>query len=206
MRPPVRLGVLGGSFNPVHAGHIAMALAARKAHGLDRVLLVPSARPPHKREDLAPAEDRFEMVRLAVEGFEGLEASRIELDRPGPSYTVDTLEELRRLHPGVELFFILGEDSIPELPTWRRADRILEIARVVAVNRPGCAAAFRPQDFPRVPAAVLARLEADRVAMPPCPAESRRVRELLRQGLPAGQHVPAKVSEHIRRRGLYRER
>src|SRR5262245_58651421 len=110
----MKLGILGGSFNPVHFGHLAMAEAARRAHGLDRVLLVPAAQPPHKREDLAPAEDRLAMVRLAVEGREGLEASGLELERPGPSFTVDTLAELRRRLPAAELYFIIGADSIPE--------------------------------------------------------------------------------------------
>ena len=202
---PRKLGILGGSFNPIHNGHLAMADAARAAHGLDRVLFVPAGRPPHKGADLAPAEDRLEMVRLALEGREGLEPSAIEVARPGTSYTytVDTLEELRRLHPEAELFFILGEDSIPELPGWRSAPRILELARIVAVNRAGSRAHFREGDFPGVAPEVIARLEADRVTMPPAPEESRRIREALRRGESVEGQVPLPVAQYIEKRGLY---
>ena len=152
---PKKLGILGGTFNPIHNGHLAMAEAARKAHGLDTVLFVPAPRPPHKDQDLAAVEDRLEMVRIAVPGHAGFEVSDIEVARPGISYTVDTLEALQSLHPDAELFFIIGEDSIPELPGWRHTQRILEVARVVAVNRPGSNASYRPESFPGVPAATL---------------------------------------------------
>ena len=200
----MKLAVLGGSFNPIHVGHLAMARAAREARALDRVLFVPASRPPHKRNDLAPAEDRLEMVRLAVEGEEGFVASDLEVVRPGVSYTVDTLEELRRRHPGAELFFILGEDSIPELPGWKMAPRILELARVLAVNRPGDRHSFRPEDYPGVAPEVIERLERDRVEMVPCPVESRTIRERLHRGESIEGMVPAKVAEYIVRRGLYR--
>ncbi len=200
---PRKLGILGGSFNPIHNGHLAMAEAARAAHGLDRVLFVPAGRPPHKGADLAPAEDRLEMVRLALQGREGFEASPLEVERPGTSYTVDTLEELRRLQPEAELFFILGEDSIPELPGWRSAPRILHLARIVAVNRAGSRAHFRKGDFPGVTPEVIARLEADRVTMSPAPEESRRIRDAIRRGEPIDGMVPRRVAELIRTRGLY---
>lgn len=200
----MRLGILGGTFNPVHIGHIAMAEAARRAHGLDRVLLVPSARPPHKRDDLAPPENRLEMVRIAVRGRPGLEASSIELDRPGTSYTVDTLEALARLHPGAELFFILGEDSIPELPGWHEARRILDLARIVAVNRPGSSAKFRKEDFPGVPEAVFERLESDRVTMPPVAVESRAIRDAVARGESIEALVPPGVADYVQKSGLYR--
>ena len=132
----MKLGVLGGSFNPIHNGHLAMAEAVREAHALDLVLFVPAGRPPHKQEDLAPAEDRYRMVVLAIEWREGFAASDLETSRPGPSYTVETLQELHRRNPGAEIFFIMGEDSISEFPGWREPERILELARVVAVNRP----------------------------------------------------------------------
>ena len=201
----MKLGIFGGSFNPIHNGHLAMAQAAKEQHGLDRVLFVPAGQPPHKRADLAPKEDRLEMVRLAIAGREGFEASSIEVDRPGVSYTVDTLEALRRALHSAELYFIVGEDSIPELPGWRDAPRILRLARIVAVNRPGCKARFHPEDFPGVPEEVLQRLEADRVTMPPSPQESRRIREAARRcELITGQ-VPAAVEKYIVKRGLYRE-
>lgn len=200
----MRLGVLGGTFNPIHNGHLAMADAVRRAHGLDRVLLVPSARPPHKAFTLlASPEDRLEMVRLAVECHEGLEACAIEVERPGTSFTVDTLEELRRRYPGDEIFFIIGADSVPELSGWRNVPRILELARVVVVNRPGHTAKFRAEDFPGISPETLARLEADHVTMPACLQESRRIRESIRRGESITGDVPAAVASYLKWRGLY---
>src|ERR1041385_5693690 len=132
-----RLGVLGGTFDPIHRGHLAMARAARAAHGLPLVLLVPAATPPHKRGDLTAVEHRLAMARIAATGEKGIEVSDIEVRRGGISYTVDTLAELAGDRPRVELFFVIGEDTIPELPYWKDAARILALARVVAVNRPG---------------------------------------------------------------------
>lgn len=200
----MKLGVLGGSFNPIHNGHLAMAEAVREAHALDLVLFVPAGRPPHKQEDLAPAEDRYRMVVLAIEGREGFAASDLETSRPGPSYTVETLQELHRRNPGAEIFFIMGEDSISEFPGWREPERILELARVVAVNRPGHRASFRPEDFPRLPRALIERLERDRVQIEPSPLESTRLREDVRNGLSIAESVPPGVAEYIERRGLYR--
>jgi len=201
--PTKKLGILGGTFNPIHNGHLAMAAAARKAQALDTVLFVPSARPPHKDQELAAVEDRFEMVRLAVSGHDGFEVSDIEVARSGVSYTVDTLEALQSLHPDAELFFIIGEDSIPELPGWRQTRRILELARVVAVNRPGSSATYCAESFPGVPPATLTRLEQDRVVMTPSPLESRRIREALRDGRSIKGQVPDGVARYIERRGLY---
>jgi nicotinate-nucleotide adenylyltransferase len=199
----MKIGILGGSFDPVHLGHIAIAEAARDAHGLDRVLLVPAGRPPHKSGELAPAADRLAMVRLAIEGRAGLEASDIEIRRPGPSYTVDTLEELKRAHPDAALFFIIGADSLHEFFGWRNTRRILELARIVTVTRPGWQADFDPASFPGAPAETIRRIEADRVEIPGVPAESTRIREAVRRGEPIDREVPAPVAEYIRRQGLY---
>lgn len=200
----MKLGILGGSFNPIHNGHLAMAEAARRAHGLDRVIFVPAGRPPHKRTDLAPAADRLEMVRLATRGREGVEASGMEIERPGMSYTVDTLEAFRALYPGTELYFIIGEDSVPELPGWREPARILDLARIVAVNRPGPTAIFKAESFPGVPRDVIDRLEKDRVRMPPSPVESTRIREAVAHGDSIAGLVPDAVEAYIHRHGLYR--
>jgi nicotinate-nucleotide adenylyltransferase len=200
----MKLGVLGGSFNPIHNGHLAMANAARRAHGLDLVLFVPAGRPPHKGADLAPAEDRYRMVALAVEGLEGFAASDIETSRPGVSYTVETLAELRRLHPGAEIFFVIGEDSIPEFPGWREPERILELARVVAVNRPGHRSSFGEEYLRGVPPERIEQLERDRVTMEPCPLQSRSLRDAVRRGCSLAGSVPPPVAEYIERHGLYR--
>jgi len=199
----MKLGILGGSFNPIHEGHLAMADAVRKAHGLDLVMFVPAGRPPHKGSDLASADDRLQMARLAVEGREVLTVSDVEVRRPGVSYTVDTLEEIHRQYPEAELFFIIGEDSVPELSGWRNPRRILELARVVAVNRPGSNAAFRSEAFPGVPLSTIERLQKDRVAMPPSPLGATQIRDDVRKGRSLVGKVPPRVAEYIRRRGLY---
>jgi nicotinate-nucleotide adenylyltransferase len=142
-----RIGILGGTFDPVHLGHLASAREVAAAHCLDRVLLVLSARPPHKSDgdDAAPDQMRWQMLCLAVEESRRnhadaavLEASDIELRRSGPSYTVDTLRELGALHPRAELFLIVGIDAYEEIDTWSRPGEILELASVIVTSRPGC--------------------------------------------------------------------
>src|SRR5436190_19612157 len=111
----MRIGLLGGSFNPIHRGHVAMARAARRELELDRVVLVPSARPPHKRDSsLAPAEDRLAMARLATKDEPRIEVSSIELERTGPSYTIDTVRSLLAARPGAEIYIAIGSESVPE--------------------------------------------------------------------------------------------
>ncbi len=199
-----RLGVLGGTFNPIHLGHLAMARAVLSAHGLSRVLLVVAATPPHKPTgELAGARHRLEMARIGASSEERIEASDIELRRKGISYTVETLFELSRAHPQVELFFIIGEDTIPELPLWKDQRRILELARIVAVNRPGSRERFNPPDFPQVPEELLLRCERDRVEMEPIPIASRDIRRAVQAGDAFDHWLPPGVGDYIREHELY---
>jgi nicotinate-nucleotide adenylyltransferase len=200
---PEKLGVLGGTFDPIHRGHLAMARAALEERGLDRVLLVPSAVPPHKDEPGAAALERLAMVRLAAAGDPRLAPCDLEVRRGGTSYTYLTLEELRRRHPRAELFFIIGEDSIAELPRWRNAPRILELAEILTLPREGRSGAFRPEDFPGVPPEILARCEANRLHMPLVPIASRDIRRAIRDGRDISKDVPEAVAEYIRSKGLY---
>src|SRR5688500_17586364 len=132
----MRLGIFGGSFNPVHYGHLLLAECCREACALDEVWLVPAAVPPHKQaQDLAPAKDRLQMLELALAGNEHLRASAIEIERGGVSYTVDTLATIAAERPGVELFLLMGADSLPELLTWREPERICQLATPVVVRR-----------------------------------------------------------------------
>ena len=199
----MRLGLLGGSFNPPHSCHLALARAAAQAHALDSVLLIPAASPPHKRSGLAPATDRLAMVRLAVAGQPGMEASDIELRRAGRSYTYITLEELHRLQPEATLFFILGGDSLRDLPTWRQPDRILELCRIVAIDRPGVEVKLDPADLPATCRGALEQLERDRVPMEPCPFSSTAIREQLSRGETVDEQLPSAVLAYIREHGLY---
>jgi nicotinate-nucleotide adenylyltransferase len=143
------------------------------------------------------------MARIAATGEKGIEVSDIEVRRGGISYTVDTLAELAGDRPRVELFFVIGEDTIPELPYWKDAARILALARVVAVNRPGHHRSFEAALFPGVPASTLARCEGDRVTMEPAPIASRDVRRAIAAGEPFDHWLPAGVGEYIRRHRLY---
>lgn len=130
------LGILGGSFNPVHVGHVRMAVEVLEHLGLDRVDLCPAARPPHKAgAGLLPFAERLRLTALAVEGIPGLAANGIEAERPGPSYTCETLAEYARREPGALLSFILGSGTLFELPNWRRGPELFELASFVVVNR-----------------------------------------------------------------------
>jgi len=189
----VRIGILGGSFDPVHAGHVGLAVAARERLRLDRVLLVPAASQPLKpRGAVAPAEDRYAMVLLAVRGRPGIEASDLELRRAGPSYTVDTLREVRRgLEPGDALLLLLGADALRDFPRWREAAAIPALAEVVAFPRPG----VRP---PRLPAGIRAeRVETQDVS-------STEVRRRVAAGKGVEDLVGPEVAAYIAVRGLYR--
>ena len=140
------MGILGGTFDPPHLGHTAMAQGVRRALGLNRVLLMVANVPWQKSADqvVTPAEDRFTMVGLAAAGEEGVEASRLELDRGGVTYTVDTLEQLRRERPGDELFLIVGADVVGRLASWHRAEALDSLCAIVAVPRPGAPRNERP--------------------------------------------------------------
>ncbi len=135
----MRLGILGGTFNPVHLGHLICAQEAHLQLRLDRVLLIPAARSPHKPfdEDDPGAEHRLALCRLAVAGDERLEVSPIEVERPGPSYTVDTLRELHSREPDSELYLIVGGDVAAGLPTWQEPEQVLSLAQLAVAHRRG---------------------------------------------------------------------
>jgi nicotinate-nucleotide adenylyltransferase len=133
----MRLGMVGGTFDPIHRGHVAMAEAGADCAGLDRVLMVPARTPPHRSAASAPAADRLQMCRIAVAGHPRLEVSDVELRRPGPSYTVDTLRDLRALWPAWELHLLLGWDAARDILSWREPAEVLRLAHLVVVSRPG---------------------------------------------------------------------
>lgn len=199
MMPAERLGILGGTFDPPHAGHLAAARAARDALGLDRVLLVVANLPWQKAPSrtITGAEDRLAMVEAAVEGEPGLEASRLELDRGGPSYTIDTVEQLCREkaaagRPAPELFLVVGADLVPTLDTWERPDDLRRLVTLVVVTRPRSPAPGTPTGWRTV------QVDGGGVDV-----SSSDVRRLLAEGRPVGTAVPEAVVRCIRRRGLY---
>ena len=133
----MRIGILGGTFDPIHVGHLAAAHAAISCGNLDSVLFVPSATPPHREPAMADAEQRLEMTRLAIGGTREFEVSDIEVRRGGVSYTADTLRELHALHPDDHLFLILGWDAAQLFNSWHRPDEIRQLVSFVVVRRPG---------------------------------------------------------------------
>lgn len=190
-----RVGVLGGTFDPIHIGHVLLAQFVRERLALGTVLFVPAADPPHKegRRDLAPAADRWAMVERAIEGIPYFQGSRLELDRPGKSYMVDTLQELRRLHPAVELFLIIGADNISQLATWYEPQGILTLCTVVAGSRITGEALGTDELAGKVLV----------VETPVIQVSSTQIRSRLEQGLPVRHLVPERVDAYIQERGLY---
>ncbi len=138
----MRTGIFGGSFDPIHHGHLILARAAREELGLDRILFIPANVSPHKTETKpATAQDRLAMVQAAIEGEDGFMASDLELKRPAPSFTVDTLRELEKLHPQDELVLLIGADNVAKFDTWREPDEIRRLAQIAVLDRAGDAPA-----------------------------------------------------------------
>jgi nicotinate-nucleotide adenylyltransferase len=195
-----RLGLLGGTFDPPHYGHLLAAQEAASQLDLERVLFLPARLNPLKQdESITPAEDRWEMVSRAIADNPLFEASRLDLDRPPPSYTVDLLRALDL--PGRELFFLIGADILPELRNWRSPTEILRLARLAAVNRPGS------------PLPDLAALEAglpgardriDLVNIPGVAISARQMRDRVRAGRSLRYLTPPEVARYIQTRSLYR--
>ena len=191
-----RLGVFGGTFDPPHIGHLVTAVNVRYELRLDRVLLVVNNVPWQKAgtRPISPAEDRLAMVEAAVGDVEGLEASRIEIDAGGMSYTADTLAALLEDEPSRELFVILGADAAAGLSTWERADEVCAAATIVAVERPGTP-----------PATPLPGWRWARVEVPSLEVSSTDLRDRVRDGRPLDYLVTHEVVDCIEARGLYRE-
>lgn len=188
-----RLGVFGGTFDPLHVGHVVAAVGARHQLGLDRVLLVVANEPWQKGDrDVSPAPDRLAMVEAATEDLVGLEPSTIEIERGGTSYTVDTLGELRRRNADVELFLIVGADVAADLGTWERADELPGLATLAVVTRAGSP---RPELAPG--------WRVEWVEIPALAISSTDLRARARDGRPLDGLVPASVVHCIRERRLY---
>jgi nicotinate-nucleotide adenylyltransferase len=192
-RPTQRIGVFGGTFDPPHVGHFVSALNVRHDLALDRVILMVANVPWQKEgsRPISPASDRLAMVRAGVAGVDGLEASDLELRRSGPTYTADTLAELADLHPGAELFTILGHDAAAGLTTWERVDEVVQRSRLVVVDRPG----------PQTP--LPAGVDWIRVEVPHLDVSSTDLRQRVVDGRPLEFLVPEPVLAVIRSRGLY---
>jgi nicotinate-nucleotide adenylyltransferase len=200
----VRIGILGGTFNPPHLGHLVCAQEAYLQLGLDRVMLMPARIPPHKPvEDEPGVAHRLELCRLAVQGDnDRFEVSDLEAVRPGPSYTVDTLDQLHARAPDSELFLIVGGDIAAGLPRWREPDRVLSLATLAIATRQGT----EPETVDRALAEVRGGDRATPFAMPEIGVSSTMIRDRVRAGQPIKYLVPDLVASYIDRHGLYRSR
>jgi nicotinate-nucleotide adenylyltransferase len=193
--PPVeRVGILGGTFDPIHVGHLVAATWARDALALDRVLLVVANEPWQKtgRRKVTAAEDRLAVVGAAVEGVPGLEPCRIEIDRGGPSYTVDTVRELTDGHPGTQFFLVVGADVAAELDTWHEVEALAALVRLVIVDRGGVESAEDPPGW-----------QVERLPIPALDVSSSGLRDRLAAGRSVDFLIPAPAILCIGRLGLY---
>jgi nicotinate-nucleotide adenylyltransferase len=192
----MRVGVFGGTFDPVHLGHLILSEQCREQARLDRVLLIPAPRPPHKLERAStPFAQRVEMLQLAIAGYPVFQVSEMEKDRPGPSYTVDTLRQLRDQQPDDELFLLIGSDCLPDLPRWHEPLQIAELATLLVVSRPG---------WP-VPLQLPERFRIQVIDTPLIDIASSHLRERVRLGRSIRYLVPRAVECYIQAHRLYQE-
>lgn len=197
----MRLGILGGTFNPPHLGHLVCAQEAHRELGLDHVMFVVAGTPPHKPVETEPGSaHRLELVRRAIAGDERFVVSDLELRRGGPSYTVDTLKELSSGSSDRELFLILGGDIAAGLPQWREPERVLELATVAVAKRRGTARSAVQRALDELNGGDRARF----FQMPRIGISSTMVRRRVRAGQPIRYFVPDGVAEYIETHGLYR--
>ncbi len=202
----MRIGILGGTFNPVHRGHLAIAEEARKKLSLAEVIFVPAARPWMKDAgELAPIKHRVAMVRLAIQGHPGFSLSTVDIERPGPSYAVDSVHDIQRQRgPGCELFFIMGMDSLAGLPGWRNGKGLLKACTLAVLARPGYATKAAlgkiEKTFPgaRENITVIETTHVD--------ISATDIRKRVAEGKPIARRVPKAVAEYIAKQGLYNNR
>ena len=203
----MRLGILGGSFDPVHNGHLLLAECCRDQALLHEVWFLPAAVQPHKPHGpVASDSDRVEMLRLATRGREGMTVCPHEIDRGGVSYTVDTLRHLHAEQPDAEFFFLMGADTLHDLPNWRDPAEVLRLATPLVVQRPG---EPEPNFGLLKDLADGQQLETIRqavVEMPPTDISSSEIRRRLAAAEPCADDLPPRVWEFLDRRGIYRER
>ena len=189
----IRLGVMGGTFDPVHFGHLVAANEAASAFGLDKVIFVPTGE-AWQKQTITDSGHRFNMTKLAIAGNSHFDISRVDVDRPGPAYTVDTLRDIKAQHPEAELFFITGADSIAQIGSWKDSEQIWPLAHLVGVTRPG-----HSLEVPKSPHGAVSLLEIPALAI-----SSTDIRARVESGKPIDYLLPASVIDYIQKNNLYR--
>jgi nicotinate-nucleotide adenylyltransferase len=194
-----RIGIMGGTFDPIHHGHLVAAEEARWQFRLDQVLFIPTGRPWQKPVGVSPAEDRYLMTVIATASNPAFAVSRLEVDTPGPSYTVDTLRRLRaELPDGTRLLFIGGTDLLQQLLTWKEPEQVLELAELIAATRPD----FDVEDVVQKVPGAAGRVH--RMEIPALAISSSDIRARVARGAPIEYLVPEGVARYIEKRALYR--
>jgi nicotinate-nucleotide adenylyltransferase len=201
----MRLGIFGGSFDPVHFAHLLLAETCREQCRLDEVWFLPAAAPPHKRQrTLSPAHHRLAMLQLATAGHDAFRASALEIQRGGVSYTVQTLEQIQQQQPAAELFFLMGADSLRDFPTWRDPERVCQLAIPVVVRRRGAPEPDLAVLRHVVPPQRLDAIRQCQVEMPVVDFSSTAIRDAVAAGRSIRYQTPRAVEKYIQTHGLYR--
>ncbi|MGF1579925.1 MAG: nicotinate-nucleotide adenylyltransferase [Gemmataceae bacterium] len=202
----MRLGIFGGTFDPVHFGHLILAEQCREQAKLDSVFFVPAARPPHKLEDeLTSFDKRVEMLTLAISGNPYFRIDESENTRSGPSYTVDTIKHFRTTYSDDELFLLVGADSFVDLPSWYKPEEILEMVEIVVANRPGWEILSRDQIVSKLALSEDSRLRSRVITMPDIHIASRDIRQRIAEGRTVRYIIPRAVEAYIEDKRLYRK-
>lgn len=198
-----RIAVMGGTFDPIHYGHLVTAEAAMQEYSLERVLFIPSGRPPHKTDkQISSTEDRYLMTELATETNPRFFCSRIEIDRTGYTYTIDTIHELQVMYPETDIYFITGADAFSEIVTWKNAEELLNSCHFVAATRPGYS---RKEAIPQIEALLNRHTERlHYLEVPALSISSSDIRERVRQGRTIKYLLPEAVETYILKHELYR--
>lgn len=202
MTPTPQIGLFGGSFDPIHKGHLYLAEMARKTLSLDRVLLIPAFIPPHKTSvTLLDSEHRIRMIRLAIADTPWLGMDESEIRRKGVSYTIDTVIQVKNRFPDANLYFLIGSDSLLELWTWRRIGDLARLVTFVVLKREDRAL---PDSMPELEEKLKGQpLKTVHLNAPPLPISSTQIRERIIQGADIKPYLPAKVWDYIRQKALY---
>ena len=194
-----RLGIMGGTFDPIHHGHLVAASEVADLFSLDRVLFVPTGQPWQKKNrSVTPAEDRYLMTTIATASNPRFSVSRVDIDRGGPTYTVDTLHDLHERYPNAELFFITGADALSHILTWRGAEELFDLAHFIGVSRPGVP--LGAKDISHLPAEKVTLLEVPAMAI-----SSTDCRQRVGEDMPIWYLVPDGIVQYINKRGLYHD-
>lgn len=200
-----KIGIMGGTFDPIHYGHLVAAEGARHHFNLDEVIFVPAARPPHKGHRLiSDPLDRLCMTVLATGSNVNFQVSDIEIKRQGPSYTIDTLNYFHRLLPGVDIYFITGADAVLEILTWHRVEELLKLCCFIAATRPGYRLEDLTVSLKELPPYCIERISV--MEVPALAISSTDIRKRVSMGMPIKYLLPEEVENYIYQKGLYREK